>query len=984
MAAACGQIGLNVKMAWTDYKRTKCLTCIAILAITIAVSLTMIAQGLLTKVSIVFYNSVAATNGEMDMLIRPNGGQYINGTMATQLLAGVTDLPPTFRSTANGFMSTDLGKLNSGIPVEDVDNLKVYYFFLDIEKENEIGLGYRDKLLPLNPGEAYVSKRIATVLQLKDGDTINARVNTIDTFDKVRRRFSGLNPGVTTTPLNLYSIAQLKVKIFNENLVGRFPEDPNLLYGVIIENDHVMKSFAPGFVAATNPQLLNFMQSATLNEYSTVCIVQFKDRLDLYLSGDYNAVLRQAVTLGSLVMQKLAVFDLDLSMPLVSNLSFTRFANAALSLTFNLILGGILLMAAYVINNIMNMNIHSKVYSTAIQRTVGLTRTQLFGQVFTFSLGYSLFGIAIAVPLVSIIFWYLNTRLLPSINAGFEIEAEGRNTGISLAIGLAIPLLSALIPMVNLMMNNIAWSLDKEHSKTSSLKVYVENKEEAFPWTMVIVALFSAGFGIFIQIFLPLSLASLNISLFIIVFFVLLISLLVGLLLIMLNFSYIIEMGVLFITRLVFFCERRFIHLLTEMNLVSHRVRNRKTVLIYSLSLAFINFLNVSLLMQTESSQTTTLRRRGGPFALRFGMTGTEWVDLQKTIGMQQDYTWTGVSKSLIEYKQRLGISQIQTTNQGGILTTLKTEYFAVSPNYMNYTASGLTTVATSGFSNTSLSPTEQLYTRFNQNGAIISESLRANVLMDCSDRTDTITMKLVSTTSNYLSKEFSCASSMTRFPAFIMGDRITLLITEAAISYESLFSLFDNVEIPFNKIVNYTHILLKMNPGKDAQALKSAFQAYEYLYKYSTFYYPDFVARFQSTTDILNIVFSALTIIAMCLSLFSLISTVAANIVEQSKELAILRCLGLNRFAIARVFLYESIVVVLTGGFIGLIVGSAIGWTMASQNALFSNSVPNIAFPWSVFITLVIFSAVSSFVAAFIPTYRYLAQNIVKLIKGM
>ena len=53
-------------------------------------------------------------------------------------------------------------------------------------------------------------------------------------------------------------------------------------------------------------------------------------------------------------------------MPLVQALQFTRFANAIISLTFNMILAGVVLMAAYVINNIIGMNINSKVYQVAI------------------------------------------------------------------------------------------------------------------------------------------------------------------------------------------------------------------------------------------------------------------------------------------------------------------------------------------------------------------------------------------------------------------------------------------------------------------------------------------------------------------------------------------------------------------------------------------------------------------------------------------
>lgn len=67
-----------------------------------------------------------------------------------------------------------------------------------------------------------------------------------------------------------------------------------------------------------------------------------------------------------------------------------------------------------------------------------------------------------------------------------------------------------------------------------------------------------------------------------------------------------------------------------------------------------------------------------------------------------------------------------------------------------------------------------------------------------------------------------------------------------------------------------------------------------------------------------------------MSLSLFSLISTVASNMMEQKMELAVMRSIGLSRFQIARIYMYEAIIVILTGGLIGNIAGMTIGITIA------------------------------------------------------
>ena len=980
----CASLSLNMRLALVDYKRQKCLTIIAILSITICVILTMIAQGLLSKVTIVFYNSAAVTNGESDIVLSPSQDKYINGTRADEILNGKIKLMPAYRISVEGYASSQSSNLGKEDLIESETIIKIKVNFLDIEQENSIGLGIRDSLEPLNEGEAYVSKRLFSALMLVEGGEFYAQISTTGSISRLCSTYDKLfnkDIKIAQTNRNQVTVAKFKAKKFDEGQVGRFSDDPNMFYSVIISSKTALKDFSPGTI--NSPKVVDFLSKQNLKDHSISAIVQFPNRLDLYLNGDYNVILTEAVKLGSLIADELAVQDIDLKMPLVSALSFTKFANAGLSLTFNLILAGVILLAGYVINNIISMNINDKVYSTAIQRTVGLTRAQLFYQVFTFSLGYSFFGLLIAIPAIVGIFIYMNKTLLPSIDAGFEINAEVRNTTISVLIAVLIPLVSALGPMINLMRNNIAYSLDKEHSKTTSVKVSLDAGENAFPWTSVIVAMFSACLAIFIQIFLPLSMASLNITLFLIVFFVLLVCLLVGLLLIFINFSYLIEQAILFLLRIVFFCEKRFIHGLTEMNLVSHRIRNRKTVLIYAISLAFINFLNVSLLMQVETGQTARLRREGSSFNIANSINSKDWPKIREKIGNTDKYTWTGVSYSINSISDTLGINQPTVANRGGIID-FSNRFYGVSPNYLSYTPEGLESFSETLSSDTSLTPTELLYTRFSQNGGIVSDSVRNALFLDCKDPSDTFVMKLSSKSNQYSSKEISCTSSAVRFPGFRAYERETILRTDVVMSLDSYYSFFENLAIPFSQILNYSVIHIKTNDNSVDKQLKDRFKEQEYLYGYQTFYFKDYVARFESTTNIMNLVFAVLTAIAMILSLFSLVSTVAANIVEQTKELAIMRCLGLFKFLIARVYLYESIVVVLTGGFIGLIIGMSLGWTMISQNALFSNSVATVSFPWGTLIPLIIFSVISSFLAAFIPVYKYLGQNIVKLIKSI
>lgn len=75
--------------------------------------------------------------------------------------------------------------------------------------------------------------------------------------------------------------------------------------------------------------------------------------------------------------------------------------------------------------------------------------------------------------------------------------------------------------------------------------------------------------------------------------------------------------------------------------------------------------------------------------------------------------------------------------------------------------------------------------------------------------------------------------------------------------------------------------------------------------------------------------------------------------------------------------------IIVITGGFIGIATGGIVGWTILSQNEQWVGVMPPIMFPWKLFGTILAFGLVSSFFAAFIPMKAVLGKTISTLLKG-
>jgi ABC-type antimicrobial peptide transport system permease subunit len=54
-----------------------------------------------------------------------------------------------------------------------------------------------------------------------------------------------------------------------------------------------------------------------------------------------------------------------------------------------------------------------------------------------------------------------------------------------------------------------------------------------------------------------------------------------------------------------------------------------------------------------------------------------------------------------------------------------------------------------------------------------------------------------------------------------------------------------------------------------------------------------------------------------------------SANLIEQAKEIGVLRAIGFRKIRIIMLYIYEAFVLVVASSIMGLIVGVTIGWSM-------------------------------------------------------
>jgi putative ABC transport system permease protein len=111
-----------------------------------------------------------------------------------------------------------------------------------------------------------------------------------------------------------------------------------------------------------------------------------------------------------------------------------------------------------------------------------------------------------------------------------------------------------------------------------------------------------------------------------------------------------------------------------------------------------------------------------------------------------------------------------------------------------------------------------------------------------------------------------------------------------------------------------------------------------------------------------------ALLAMSVIISLFGIVNSLVLSIFERTREIGMLRAIGLSRRQTRRMVRYESVITSVIGGILGTVVGLFFGWVMAKglENQGIEFSVP----VWQLVIFLLV-SALAGVLSAILPARR-------------
>ncbi|WP_329410754.1 FtsX-like permease family protein [Streptomyces sp. NBC_00704] len=150
---------------------------------------------------------------------------------------------------------------------------------------------------------------------------------------------------------------------------------------------------------------------------------------------------------------------------------------------------------------------------------------------------------------------------------------------------------------------------------------------------------------------------------------------------------------------------------------------------------------------------------------------------------------------------------------------------------------------------------------------------------------------------------------------------------------------------------------------------------------------YPQYVVRDQTDYkqelkdqigQLLNLIYGLLAL-AIIVAILGVVNTLALSVVERTREIGLMRAIGLSRRQLRRMIRMESVVIALFGALLGL--GLGMGWGATAQQLLALEGLKVLDIPWPTIIGVFIGSAFVGLFAALVPAFRAGRMNVLSAI---
>ena len=130
-----------------------------------------------------------------------------------------------------------------------------------------------------------------------------------------------------------------------------------------------------------------------------------------------------------------------------------------------------------------------------------------------------------------------------------------------------------------------------------------------------------------------------------------------------------------------------------------------------------------------------------------------------------------------------------------------------------------------------------------------------------------------------------------------------------------------------------------------------------------------DQIAAAEAQIDQMLALFSALLGLAVIIAVIGIANTLAMSVVERTREIGLLRAVGMDRRTVRRMVRWESVITAIFGALLGIGVGVALGW--ATVASLAEEGLGAFALPGAQLAGWIVIAGVAGVIAAIGPARK-------------
>jgi putative ABC transport system permease protein len=184
---------------------------------------------------------------------------------------------------------------------------------------------------------------------------------------------------------------------------------------------------------------------------------------------------------------------------------------------------------------------------------------------------------------------------------------------------------------------------------------------------------------------------------------------------------------------------------------------------------------------------------------------------------------------------------------------------------------------------------------------------------------------------------------------------------------------------VPADRIPQNLIMFGKAKDGQDKQAYAALKKALAKYPQYQVRDQTDYKQELKNQVgQLLNMVYGLLAL-AIIVAVLGVVNTLALSVVERTREIGLMRAIGLSRRQLRRMIRMESVVIALFGALLGL--GLGMGWGATAQKLLALEGLNVLEIPWPTIIGVFIGSAFVGLFAALVPAFRAGRMNVLNAI---